>query len=148
MGRNMLGVVLWSDLNQQKAVIWCEDQGDLAFYTHNENDAAVDLHEGDWVRFDLTLSSDIRVAENPCVVEEAAYSGLADTLASDSVPKVAAINQPVESRSLAISAKAGIAVVNEQPEIPDGTVKTAQIIPFDAARKKNRETISDRVAVR
>ena len=27
----MLGVVLWSDVSDRKAVIWCEDQGDLAY---------------------------------------------------------------------------------------------------------------------
>ena len=27
----MYGIVLWSDRSERQAVIWCEDQGDLAY---------------------------------------------------------------------------------------------------------------------
>ena len=54
MGRDMNGVVLWSNESQQKAVIWCEDQGDLAFYSQEQCQALVDLHVGDLICFDLT----------------------------------------------------------------------------------------------
>lgn len=32
----MLGVVLWADIDDRKAVIWCEDHGNLAYYTAAE----------------------------------------------------------------------------------------------------------------
>lgn len=27
----MIGVIIWSDPIERKAIVWCEDQGDLAF---------------------------------------------------------------------------------------------------------------------
>ncbi len=32
----MMGVVLWSDQQVGKAVIWCEDQGKLAYVTGDQ----------------------------------------------------------------------------------------------------------------
>ncbi|PCJ04257.1 MAG: hypothetical protein COB16_19225 [Rhodobacteraceae bacterium] len=77
----MNGVVLWSDASHHKAVIWCEDQGDLAYYSHKQRQAPVDLHEGDLICFDLSLHQNQRMAENPQILEEAACSGLAQSLA-------------------------------------------------------------------
>lgn len=77
----MFGVVLWSDNPRNKAVIWCDDQGDLAFFTKNTAEADFEeLHPGDWVEFDLTLSGNFRVAENLSVLLEQGSPGLADTL--------------------------------------------------------------------
>ena len=42
MQEHMYGVVLWADASDTKAVIWCEDQGNLAYYTAAEED----IHEG------------------------------------------------------------------------------------------------------
>lgn len=33
----MIGVVVWSSIERQKAVIWCEDQGALAYLHGQEN---------------------------------------------------------------------------------------------------------------
>ncbi len=78
----MMGVVLWSDLNDQKAVFWCEDQGDLAFY-----DATADGHHlqgqmnaGDMVSFDLTFERKMRRAHNAQIVEQKVCHGLQDQL--------------------------------------------------------------------
>lgn len=39
----MLGIIIWSDPEAHKAVIWCEDHGDLAFA--NGTDCLVGLAE-------------------------------------------------------------------------------------------------------
>lgn len=64
--QNMFGVVLWSDAAARKAVIWCEDQGELAFYTPAEgsiHDAPV-LDAGDLIRFDVIVQQNVRTARN------------------------------------------------------------------------------------
>ena len=47
----MLGVVLWSDAGDNKAVIWCEDHGDLAYFNGGVDDPAslMDFDAGDLV---------------------------------------------------------------------------------------------------
>jgi hypothetical protein len=65
--QNMFGVVLWSDAAARKAVIWCEDQGELAFYTPGEgsiHDAPV-LDAGDLISFDMIIQQNVRKASNP-----------------------------------------------------------------------------------
>lgn len=76
----MFGVVLWSDSASGKAVIWCEDHGDLAFYTETETGSQVLLEEGDLVEFDIMLDRQFRFANNPRVVSNSYSSGLADAL--------------------------------------------------------------------
>ncbi|WP_264213198.1 cold shock domain-containing protein [Leisingera thetidis] len=76
----MIGVVLWSDEPLNKAVIWCDDQGDLAFYTNKAETGFQELNPGDWVEFDLTLSGNFRIAENLAVVLEQGSPGLAEQL--------------------------------------------------------------------
>ncbi|KIC09983.1 hypothetical protein RA19_12495 [Leisingera sp. ANG-M1] len=76
----MIGVVLWSDESLNKAVIWCDDQGDLAFYTNKAGDGFQELNPGDWVEFDLTLSGNFRIAENLSVLLEQGSPDLADRL--------------------------------------------------------------------
>jgi len=117
----MNGVVLWSDASQHKAVIWCEDQGDLAFYSQKQRQSFVDLHEGDLICFDLSLQHNQRMAENLQVLEEAACMGLAHSL---------------------------IVVEPEAAVESDHRHNTAQVIPFAAPLKqKQRENISRRNCV-
>ncbi len=114
----MNGVVLWSDASQHKAVIWCEDQGDLAFYSQKHRQSFVDLHEGDLICFDLTLQHNRRMAENLQVLEGAACMGLAHNLT------VAEPDAAGES---------------------DRRQNTAQVIPFAApVEQKQRANISRR----
>lgn len=68
----MIGVILWSDDVDRQAVIWCEDQGDLAFL-----DDASSLSEGkplfavgDIVRFDLYFEANLRRAHNATILED------------------------------------------------------------------------------
>ncbi|NSY37077.1 hypothetical protein GKC28_02205 [Leisingera sp. ANG59] len=81
----MIGVILWSDAPLTKAVIWCDDQGDLAFYTNKAGTECAELNPGDWVEFDVTLSGNIRVAENLAIVLEQGSPGLADRLSATAV---------------------------------------------------------------
>ncbi|GFE50292.1 hypothetical protein So717_20450 [Roseobacter cerasinus] len=78
----MIGVVLWSDASDRKAVIWCEDQGDLAFLNSADDifqsDAFFDA--GDVVQFDMEVQASMRRAHNPRLVLEQAGVGLPDAL--------------------------------------------------------------------
>lgn len=76
----MFGVVLWSDRREKKAVIWCEDHGELAFCRQADQTRPVALDAGDWVQFDMTTESNLRFAHNPRLVAEGIYAGLAEVL--------------------------------------------------------------------
>lgn len=78
----MMGVVLWSDASDRKAVIWCEDQGDLAFLNSKEPllDGEVFFDAGDVVQFDMEIQATMRRAHNPRLVVERAGVGLPEAL--------------------------------------------------------------------
>lgn len=76
----MFGVVLWSDKDDQKAVIWCEDHGDLAFFRQSEGDCSVKFDAGDWVQFDVSIQQHMRFAHNPRLVSEGVYADIAGSL--------------------------------------------------------------------
>lgn len=100
----MIGVVLWSDASDRKAVIWCEDQGDLAFLNSADDvfqsDAFFDA--GDVVQFDMEVQASMRRAHNPRLVLEQASAGLPDALrrsaSGDAQPRVTAKIIPFEPR--------------------------------------------------
>lgn len=106
----MYGVVLWSDEATGKAVIWCEDHGDLAFVRETRPASDIHLGAGDLVEFDLTTERRYRYADNPILVQDHFSAGLAEAL-NDAQPR-----QP--------------ASVPRAPTAPD----SAQIIPFDQLR--------------
>ncbi|WP_122073902.1 hypothetical protein [Pseudophaeobacter sp. EL27] len=76
----MIGIVLWSDATAGNAVIWCEDQGDLAFYSHVSAPSDFAIRVGDWVLFELKLKDDLRLALNIQVLQEPACPELAADL--------------------------------------------------------------------
>lgn len=79
----MIGVVLWSDHDDRKAVIWCEDQGDLAFLSDTSNDhieRARFYNVGDVVSFELTFEKNMRLAVNPMLVSGFQRADLASRL--------------------------------------------------------------------
>lgn len=82
----MFGVVLWSDVQDQKAVIWCEDHGDLAYYRKPKFGRAIDLDAGDWVQFDLSLDEHLRLAHNPKLVSEGLCPDIAIQLETTTPP--------------------------------------------------------------
>lgn len=78
----MFGVVLWSDNAQNRAVIWCEDHGNLAFFKGDLADglSGQDIDPGDLVQFDLTEERQMRLASNPRLVAADEYPTLAQDL--------------------------------------------------------------------
>ena len=78
----MIGVVLWSDPVEGKAVFWCEDQGDLAYYevtgAHPTESTVFDA--GDMVEFTISSQSRQRLAHDPTLVIEKACADLPETL--------------------------------------------------------------------
>ena len=103
----MYGVVLWSDPSDRKAVIWCEDHGELAFFNDCAQSATdlVSLDAGDLVAFDMHTDRDMRYAHNPRVISEGAYPDLPAALSS-----------------------------NVAPARDDGERRSAEIIPFTVPR--------------
>jgi hypothetical protein len=82
----MIGIVLWSDPNECKAVFWCEDHGDLAYYSADFYETNVDqsFAAGDMVQFNVFNDAEFRRAVNPQIVQENAYDGLERSLKSSS----------------------------------------------------------------
>lgn len=115
----MIGVVLWSDASENKAVIWCEDHGDLAFYREGNGEGSVALDPGDLVQFDMTMEQQYRFAHNPQLVSEGYHPRLIDALKPEPEPG------PVTA-------------------VPDGR-NSAQIIPFRQVRA-NRPSVGASVA--
>ncbi len=72
----MFGVVLWCSSADQKAVVWCEDHGDLAFFDQSVDtrDSAtssnVNFDAGDLICFDLSEDGQMRQVMNPRLVAE------------------------------------------------------------------------------
>ncbi|MGC1496725.1 MAG: hypothetical protein WA790_13025 [Sulfitobacter sp.] len=80
----MIGVVLWSDPADRKAVFWCEDQGDLAYYEDmsQEQDGFGFFDAGDMVQFEIKMERKLRRAQHPTLIQEHACSGLPESLRS------------------------------------------------------------------
>lgn len=68
----MRGIVLWSDAADQKAVIWCEDEGNLAFLDGAQNVVLPDAFFGigDLLEFDVQTYRNMRLATNPNHVQQ------------------------------------------------------------------------------
>ncbi len=79
---HMYGVVLWTSAADKKAVIWCEDHGNLAFYSGTDQSAlgGMRLDEGDLIQFDMNEESDLRQAHNPQLVCQSHSTGIARQL--------------------------------------------------------------------
>ncbi|QOL80360.1 hypothetical protein [Pseudooceanicola spongiae] len=79
----MFGVVLWSASDDSKAVVWCEDHGDLAFLNAESRGKSPDLTglaQGDLLQFDLEEFGDMRLVQNARLVAEDHDSTLARRL--------------------------------------------------------------------
>lgn len=108
----MYGVVLWSDKADQKAVIWCEDHGDLAFYSGCKESVfdGPSLDEGDFVEFELSESQSLRVAHTPQIVAQSEYHGLAKSLSPCATKVPAAIQtNAVETNVIPFAPKEALA---------------------------------------
>ncbi len=109
----MYGVVLWTDQRENRAVIWCEDHGDLAFY-RGASGADAAMAAGDLVEFDLRNAGAMRLADMPRLVTRRSHPTLSAELK-----------------------KAGtrIGAIRCDPPIPANTGRAADIIPFKQARQ-------------
>lgn len=78
----MMGVVLWSDPDEQKAVFWCEDHGDLAYFdgTTSTMGGRETFNPGDMVEFTVTLERKVRRANNARLIEARVCNDLQDHL--------------------------------------------------------------------
>lgn len=80
--RRMCGVVLWSNPDDQKAVVWCEDQGKLAYYVEPKDGAmsGVALDAGDLIEFELREERQFRRVTNPVLLVQDHAPELAEQL--------------------------------------------------------------------
>lgn len=63
----MYGVILWSNSDDRKAVIWCEDQGHLAYYEDElptDGGTGAFFDAGDYVEFDVFIDDTLHRAHN------------------------------------------------------------------------------------
>jgi len=83
----MIGVILWSDAADEKAVIWCEDQGDLAFLSRHENVVLPETYfsVGDVVEFDIRTERNMRLASNPVLLKQETGMALHEGLSAVAV---------------------------------------------------------------
>ncbi|KGJ05916.1 hypothetical protein SAMN04487972_11128 [Paracoccus halophilus] len=90
----MIGVILWSSPAKEKAVIWCEDHGALAYLQGQKNLAfSCDWPEaGDLVELEFETLNDLRHARAVAPVTGNKRSELPDLLRGIGEP--AAANQP------------------------------------------------------
>lgn len=98
----MLGVVLWSDASDRKAVIWCEDQGDLAFMTAADTVLNRDgfFDAGDLVQFDMCIEGARRRACNPRLVQERVSTTLPDALRNEIIKAGTAVSDNINVVSI------------------------------------------------
>lgn len=83
----MYGVVLWRDSKCNRAVIWCEDHRNLAFFSEDigglgASGTRAAFEPGDLVAFDLREENDLRLAVDPYVVAPHEFPSLATDLKS------------------------------------------------------------------
>ncbi|WP_374301628.1 hypothetical protein [Paracoccus sp. (in: a-proteobacteria)] len=78
----MIGVVVWSCVVREKAVIWCEDHAALAYLQGRENmvNAAWWPQPGDLVELDSEVVGPLRNARRVTLLSEQEYSGLPEML--------------------------------------------------------------------
>lgn len=67
----MIGLVLWHNPDSRVGMIWCEDQGPLAFIGPEVSlpAGAVDLACGDQLTFSFELRDDVRYVRDVYIVE-------------------------------------------------------------------------------
>lgn len=97
----MIGIVLWSDPDDRKAVFWCEDQGDLAYFDTPDPDleGGGGFLAGDMVQFDVTIDHRVRKAHSPRLLHESVCTDLPATLKRSAAPQ---IDAPQDQQSATI----------------------------------------------
>ncbi|WP_057789568.1 hypothetical protein [Roseovarius atlanticus] len=98
----MYGAVLWADRCTNRALIWCEDHGDLAFFEGepaNMSDAST-FEEGDFVAFKIRDGRGMRLAFEVKVVTSDEYPRLARDLRGAASKDVAAASPAAPERKI------------------------------------------------
>lgn len=101
----MIGVVVWSSADREKAVIWCEDHAALAYLQGRENltNAAHWPQPGDLVELESEIVGALRNARRVTLLSEQEYAHLPDMLRAAATPaephlRVVACNPAPEVR--------------------------------------------------
>jgi hypothetical protein len=108
MQDRMYGVVLWADSRDNKAVIWCEDHGHLAYYRESTSDSkpSLALDAGDLIAFDVYEGEDYRRASNP----ERVDTGFAPSLVQGLRRATGGLRGNREDRSNVVAFPSGMAL--------------------------------------
>ena len=88
----MIGVVVWSSADREKAVIWCEDQGALAYLQGRENLSADELlwpEAGDLLELETELVGPLRHARKVMLISEKHCPQLPAMLRGETTPRPA-----------------------------------------------------------
>ncbi|MCZ4351386.1 hypothetical protein O4H61_02545 [Roseovarius aestuarii] len=132
LGEVMYGVVLWSDCVENRAVIWCEDHGDLAFF-RGEPDGIMALTAGDLVEFDVRDGGEMRLAGPPRLVSHQSHPTLGQEL-----KKAGAQLGVVPGPSGALSRSAEPTVtdtcISQEQIYPESVSDSVNVISFDQRR--------------
>ena len=109
----MYGAVLWADRCSNRALIWCEDHGELAFFEGEPSGSsdASKFEEGDFVAFKIRDGRGMRLAFEVKVVATEAYPRLAADLrcaTSDDNPEYAAAPDSEERKILPFPVQSGV----------------------------------------
>lgn len=101
----MIGVIVWSSADREKAVIWCEDHAALAYLQGRENltNPANWPQPGDLVELDSEMAGQLRHARRVALISERECAQLPDMLrnAAPAEPRLrlVAATRATETRS-------------------------------------------------
>ena len=139
----MYGVVLWSDRRQNRAVIWCEDHGDLAFFRGKPGaPERIGVDAGDLVQFELGQGGGLRLASLPKLVAQDSHPTLGRDLMAASM-QAGGTACPMPQAPPQTQADAGEKRVVGLPMAPRGTQagmpsdappRSGEVIAFNSAR--------------
>lgn len=99
----MIGVVVWSSSDREKAVIWCEDHGALAYLQGRENLAMPGMgwpEAGDLMELETEFHASLRHARCVALLSEAQCPALPDALRRST--------EPAEPHLRLVSSQAGV----------------------------------------
>lgn len=85
----MIGVIVWSNADREKAVIWCEDQGALAYLQGRENLAVAAMpwpEAGDLMELETEDIASLRHARRVSLLAEGGCPALPDMLRQNAAP--------------------------------------------------------------
>ncbi|MEL6464435.1 MAG: hypothetical protein AAFQ58_05660 [Pseudomonadota bacterium] len=90
----MIGVILWSDPAAEKAVIWCEDHGDLAFLSRDDCEVLPDsfFDVGDMVEFELIAERSVRRVTSVSRLQQSFGTTLVDAISQPQAPERARVD--------------------------------------------------------